>query len=113
VPRKFRISWNPRTVERGNLLQRRNLFDDSHAFAAIVRPNGEAGEGMLDDIDRVLLQALQRDGQVSYAELGGHVGLSASAANDRLGIPRTHSLIALSSAEETRKTDTTVPGTGQ
>jgi Lrp/AsnC family transcriptional regulator, leucine-responsive regulatory protein len=39
---------------------------------------------MLDEIDRALLQALQRDGQVSYAELGGRVGLSASAVNDRL-----------------------------
>ena len=39
---------------------------------------------MLDDIDRALLQVLQRDGQVSYAELGAHVGLSASAVNDRL-----------------------------
>jgi Lrp/AsnC family leucine-responsive transcriptional regulator len=156
---------------------------------------------MLDDIDRVLLQVLQRDGQVSYAELGGHVGLSASAVNDRLkrlkgrgvlqritaevspaalgreflvfllielgdlkqesefldrmrarpevlechhvagdysyllklrltgtghlerflseqvksvgGIQRTHSIIALSSAKETREIDTTVPGTGQ
>jgi Lrp/AsnC family leucine-responsive transcriptional regulator len=156
---------------------------------------------MLDDIDRVLLQVLQRDGQVSYAELGGHVGLSASAVNDRLkrlkgkgvlqritaevspaalgreflvfllieladlkqepeflnrmrarpevlechhvagdysyllklrltgtghlerflseqvksvgGIQRTHSIIALSSAKETRAIDTTVPGTGQ
>jgi len=156
---------------------------------------------MLDDIDRVLLQVLQRDGQISYAELGGHVGLSASAVNDRLkrlkskgvlqriaaevspaalgreflvfilielgdlkhepefldrmrarpevlechhvagdysyllklrltgtghlerflseqvksigGIQRTHSIIALSSAKETREIDTTVLGTGQ
>jgi Lrp/AsnC family leucine-responsive transcriptional regulator len=155
---------------------------------------------MLDDIDRVLLQILQRDGQVSYAELGSNVGLSASAVNDRLkrlkatgvllritaevspallgreflvfilveladlkqepeflkriqerpevlechhvagdysyllklrltgtghlerflsqqvksigGIQRTHSIIALSSAKETREIDTTVPSTG-
>ena len=39
---------------------------------------------MLDDIDRALLQVLQRDGQISYAELGARVGLSASAVNDRL-----------------------------
>lgn len=39
---------------------------------------------MLDDIDRGLLQALQRDGQISYAELGTRVGLSASTVNDRL-----------------------------
>jgi Lrp/AsnC family leucine-responsive transcriptional regulator len=156
---------------------------------------------MLDDIDRALLQLLQRDGQISYAELGSHVGLSASAVNDRLkrlkgkgvlqritaevspaalgreflvfiliefgdlkhesefldrmrarpevlechhvagdysyllklrltgtghlvrflseqvksigGIQRTHSIIALSSAKETREIDTTVPGTSQ
>jgi DNA-binding Lrp family transcriptional regulator len=79
---------------------------------------------MLDDIDRTL-QVLQRDGQVSYAELGGHVRLSASAVNDRLKrhkgngvlqritIQRTHSIIALFSAKETREIDTTVPGTGQ
>src|SRR3569623_1452813 len=45
---------------------------------------GVAGERMLDDIDRALLQILQRDGQGSYAELGSRVGLSASAVNDRL-----------------------------
>ena len=39
---------------------------------------------MLDEIDRTLLSVLQRDGQVSYAELGARVGLSASAVNDRL-----------------------------
>jgi Lrp/AsnC family leucine-responsive transcriptional regulator len=39
---------------------------------------------MLDEIDRALLQALQRDGQVPYAELGTLVGLSASTVNDRL-----------------------------
>ena len=38
----------------------------------------------MDDIDRVLLRLLQRDGQISYAELGSQVGLSASAVNDRL-----------------------------
>lgn len=39
---------------------------------------------MLDDIDRALLVALQGNGQISYAELGAGVGLSASAINDRL-----------------------------
>lgn len=39
---------------------------------------------MLDDIDRALLVALQGNGQISYAELGDRVGLSASAINDRL-----------------------------
>jgi Lrp/AsnC family transcriptional regulator, leucine-responsive regulatory protein len=70
------------------MLRRRNLSDDRPGFAAIVRPDGtirrDRGEGMLDDIDRALLQALQKDGQISYAELGSRVGLSASAVNDRL-----------------------------
>jgi Lrp/AsnC family leucine-responsive transcriptional regulator len=39
---------------------------------------------VLDEIDRALLAALQRDGQISYAELGARVGLSSSAVNDRL-----------------------------
>jgi Lrp/AsnC family leucine-responsive transcriptional regulator len=39
---------------------------------------------MLDEVDRTLLSVLQQDGQVSYAELGARVGLSASAVNDRL-----------------------------
>ncbi|HVO03518.1 MAG TPA: Lrp/AsnC family transcriptional regulator [Candidatus Cybelea sp.] len=39
---------------------------------------------MLDDVDRGLLTALQKDGQIPYAELGTRVGLSASAVNDRL-----------------------------
>jgi len=39
---------------------------------------------MLDDTDRALLARLQQDGGTAYAELGGAVGLSASAVNDRL-----------------------------
>jgi Lrp/AsnC family leucine-responsive transcriptional regulator len=39
---------------------------------------------MLDDTDRALLARLQQDGGTPYAELGGAVGLSASAVNDRL-----------------------------
>ena len=38
----------------------------------------------LDEIDRALLAALQSDGQISYADLGGRVGLSSSTVNDRL-----------------------------
>jgi Lrp/AsnC family leucine-responsive transcriptional regulator len=38
----------------------------------------------LDDIDRRLLQLLQRNGKLSYAELGSQVGLSISAVNERL-----------------------------
>jgi Lrp/AsnC family leucine-responsive transcriptional regulator len=39
---------------------------------------------MLDDTDRALLARLQHDGGTPYTELGGVVGLSASAINDRL-----------------------------
>ena len=39
---------------------------------------------MLDETDRALLARLQQDGGTPYAELGGEVGLSASAVNDRL-----------------------------
>ena len=39
---------------------------------------------MLDETDRALLARLQQDGVTPYAELGGEVGLSASAVNDRL-----------------------------
>jgi Lrp/AsnC family leucine-responsive transcriptional regulator len=54
---------------------------------------------MLDDIDRALLQALQRDGQISYAELGGLVGLSASAVNDRLKRLKTRGVLQRITAE--------------
>lgn len=39
---------------------------------------------LLDETDRALLARLQQDGLTPYAELGGAVGLSASAVNDRL-----------------------------
>lgn len=39
---------------------------------------------VLDEIDRKLLTLIQRDGRAPYAELGGHVGLSVSAVNERL-----------------------------
>jgi Lrp/AsnC family transcriptional regulator for asnA, asnC and gidA len=38
----------------------------------------------MDDIDRAILRALQVDGRIPYAELGPAVGLSASAARQRL-----------------------------
>lgn len=38
----------------------------------------------LDDVDRRLLEALQRDGRAGYAELGRTVGLSPSAVADRV-----------------------------
>ncbi|MCP2321900.1 DNA-binding Lrp family transcriptional regulator [Hamadaea flava] len=38
----------------------------------------------LDDVDRALLDALQRDATSAYAALGQAVGLSAAAAHDRV-----------------------------
>jgi Lrp/AsnC family leucine-responsive transcriptional regulator len=44
-----------------------------------VEPNG------LDEINRRLLEELQRDGRVAFAELGRRVGLSAPAVAERVG----------------------------
>jgi Lrp/AsnC family transcriptional regulator, leucine-responsive regulatory protein len=41
--------------------------------------------GLLDDINRRLLEELQRDGRVAFAELGRRVGLSAPAVAERVG----------------------------
>jgi Lrp/AsnC family transcriptional regulator for asnA, asnC and gidA len=38
----------------------------------------------VDDIDRAILRALQLDGRIPYADLGPAVGLSPSAARQRL-----------------------------
>jgi Lrp/AsnC family transcriptional regulator for asnA, asnC and gidA len=38
----------------------------------------------VDDIDRAILRELQTDGRIPYADLGPKVGLSASAARQRL-----------------------------
>src|SRR5689334_14572843 len=38
----------------------------------------------MDDIDRAILRELQTDGRIAYADLGPKVGLSASAARQRL-----------------------------
>lgn len=38
----------------------------------------------LDDVDRSLLAALERDGRASYADLGRLVGLSPSAVTERV-----------------------------
>ena len=39
----------------------------------------------IDDINRRLLEELQRDGRVAFAELGRRVGLSAPAVAERVG----------------------------
>src|SRR5262245_21774263 len=38
----------------------------------------------MNDIDRIILDQLQTDGTLTYAEIGIAAGLSASAVNDRL-----------------------------
>ncbi|NKQ26907.1 AsnC family transcriptional regulator, partial [Streptomyces galbus] len=38
----------------------------------------------MDEIDRAILRELQSDGRIAYADLGPRVGLSASAARQRL-----------------------------
>lgn len=38
----------------------------------------------MDDVDRAILRELQTDGRIPYADLGPKVGLSASAARQRL-----------------------------
>ncbi|MFE9611568.1 Lrp/AsnC family transcriptional regulator [Streptomyces sp. NPDC006012] len=38
----------------------------------------------MDEIDRAILRELQTDGRITYADLGPKVGLSASAARQRL-----------------------------
>ncbi|MEV0741286.1 Lrp/AsnC family transcriptional regulator [Streptomyces sp. NPDC050549] len=38
----------------------------------------------MDDIDRAILRELQTDGRIAYSDLGPKVGLSASAARQRL-----------------------------
>lgn len=38
----------------------------------------------MNEVDRLLLDLLQRDSTLSYAELGRRVGLSSSAVNERL-----------------------------
>jgi Lrp/AsnC family transcriptional regulator, leucine-responsive regulatory protein len=40
---------------------------------------------LLDDINRRLLEELQHDGRVAFAELGRRVGLSAPAVAERVG----------------------------
>lgn len=38
----------------------------------------------MDAVDRKILECVQRDGSLTYAEIGAAAGLSASAVNDRL-----------------------------
>ncbi len=54
---------------------------------------------MIDGIDRIILESLQVDGSLTYAEIGQAAGLSASAVNDRLKRLRTEGVIRRMSAE--------------
>src|ERR671925_183090 len=54
---------------------------------------------MIDTIDRIILERLQVDGSLTYAEIGQAAGLSASAVNDRLKRLRTEGVIRRMSAE--------------
>ena len=51
---------------------------------AAARQRGPGAAPALDEIDRRLLAALQADAAMSYAELGGIVGLSAGAVHGRV-----------------------------
>jgi hypothetical protein len=71
---------------------------------------------MLDEIDRAPLQVLQRYGQISYAELGSHVGCLTETGHLECFLSGQAKLIggiiALSSAKEPREIDTSVVGSG-
>lgn len=55
--------------------------------------------GVVDDIDRVLIAELQRDATQSYAALGKAVGLSAGAAHDRVRKLRERGVIRRTTVE--------------
>ncbi|MFT6763358.1 MAG: Lrp/AsnC family transcriptional regulator for asnA, asnC and gidA [Candidatus Aldehydirespiratoraceae bacterium] len=44
----------------------------------------QAGEPDLDDLDKAIVRALQRDGRLPYSQLGAEIGLSESAARQRV-----------------------------
>ena len=43
-----------------------------------------SGDPELDDIDKAIIRELQRDGRMSYADLGPAVGLSQAAVRQRV-----------------------------
>jgi len=53
----------------------------------------------MDDIDRIILDRVQSDGSLTYAEIGAAAGLSPSAVNDRLKRLRTDGVIRRMTAE--------------
>lgn len=55
--------------------------------------------GIVDDVDRALIAALQRDAGQAYALLGRAVGLSAGAAHDRVRKLRERGVIRRTTVE--------------
>jgi Lrp/AsnC family transcriptional regulator, leucine-responsive regulatory protein len=55
---------------------------------------GEAGEIKIDEIDRKILAELVRDAEITYAELGSRIGLSAPASHERVRRLRRLGVIA-------------------
>jgi Lrp/AsnC family leucine-responsive transcriptional regulator len=53
----------------------------------------------MDDLDRIIIDRLQADGALTYAEIGAAAGLSASAVNDRLKRLRSEGVIRRMTAE--------------
>lgn len=53
----------------------------------------------MDNIDRIIIDQLQHDGALTYAEIGAAAGLSASAVNDRLKRLRAEGAIRRMTAE--------------
>jgi Lrp/AsnC family leucine-responsive transcriptional regulator len=53
----------------------------------------------MDDIDRIIIDKLQGDGALTYAEIGAAAGLSPSAVNDRLKRLRSEGVIRRMTAE--------------
>ncbi|WP_119303996.1 Lrp/AsnC family transcriptional regulator [Dongia deserti] len=53
----------------------------------------------MDDIDRIIIDRLQEDGALTYAEIGAAAGLSPSAVNDRLKRLRAEGVIRRMTAE--------------
>jgi Lrp/AsnC family transcriptional regulator, leucine-responsive regulatory protein len=53
----------------------------------------------MDAIDRKILECVQRDGALTYAEIGAAAGLSASTVNDRLKRLRADGVLRRMTAE--------------
>jgi Lrp/AsnC family transcriptional regulator, leucine-responsive regulatory protein len=63
----------------------------------VVQPNGPKSRG-LDAFDRKILGVLVRDANVSYADLGQRIGLSAPAVHERVKRMRRTGVIRQTSA---------------